>query len=69
MIPIAFHDITAKSIRILVSGMENRLEEPFKTMTSINWALFTEVGEESDYVRDMHKEIQPDLEDPRIKIL
>jgi len=39
--------------------MENRLEEPFKTMTSINWALFTEVGEESDYVRDMHKEIQP----------
>ena len=55
----AFHDITAKSIRILVSGMENRLEEPLKTMTSINWAVFTEVGEESDYVRDMHKEIQP----------
>ena len=55
----AFHEITAKSIRILVSGMENRLEEPLKTMTSINWAAFAEVGEESDYVRYMHKEIQP----------
>ena len=28
-------------------------------MTSINWSVFAEVGEESDYVRDMHKEIQP----------
>ena len=56
---IAFHEITAKSIRILVSGMENRLEEPLKIMTSINWAVFAEVGEESDYVRYMHKEIQP----------
>jgi len=55
----AFHEITAKCIRILVSGMENRLEEPLRTMTSTNWAAFAEVGEESDYVRDMHKEIQP----------
>ena len=28
-------------------------------MASINWPAFAEVGEESDYVRDMHKEIQP----------
>jgi|TARA_B110001452_G_C14820800_1_gene286535 hypothetical protein len=42
-----FHEITAKAIRILVSGMENRLDEPLKTMTSINWAIFVEVGEES----------------------
>jgi hypothetical protein len=28
-------------------------------MTSINWAMFVEVGEESDYVRYVHKEIQP----------
>mmetsp|Transcript_14248 Transcript_14248/g.29007 ORF Transcript_14248/g.29007 Transcript_14248/m.29007 type:complete len:956 (-) Transcript_14248:2231-5098(-) len=55
----AFHEITAKCIRILVSGMENRLEEPLKTMSSTNWAVFAEVGEESDYVRAMHKEIQP----------
>ena len=56
---LAFHDITAKSIRILVSGMESRLEDPLKTMTLVNWAVFAEVGEESDYVRDIHKEIQP----------
>jgi len=56
---VAFHDITAKAIRILVSGLENRLEEPLKMMTAINWAMFVEVGEESDYVRYMHKEIQP----------
>lgn len=55
----AFHEITAKAIRILVSGLENRLDEPFKMMSSINWAMFVEVGEESDYVRYMHKEIQP----------
>ncbi|OEU15407.1 Vps53_N-domain-containing protein [Fragilariopsis cylindrus CCMP1102] len=54
-----FHEITAKAIHILVSGMENRLDAPLKTMTSINWATFVEVGEESDYVRDMHNEIQP----------
>jgi len=55
----AFHEITAKAIRILVSGLDARLEEPLKTMTSMNWATFVEVGEESDYVRFMHKEIQP----------
>ncbi|MGK3733990.1 MAG: hypothetical protein ACI8RD_005085 [Bacillariaceae sp.] len=42
-----FHEITAKAIHILVSGMENRLDAPLKTMTSINWATFVEVGEES----------------------
>ena len=55
----AFHDITAKAIRVLVSGLETRLEEPYRMMTSINWATFDEVGEESDYVRYMHREIQP----------
>jgi hypothetical protein len=54
-----FHDITAKAIRVLVSGLETRIEEPLKMMTSTNWAMFDEVGEESDYVRYMHKEIQP----------
>ncbi|KAL3905009.1 MAG: hypothetical protein SGILL_009849 [Bacillariaceae sp.] len=55
----AFHDITAKAIRVLVSGLENRLDEPFEVMNSINWSMFVEVGEESDYVRYMHKQIQP----------
>jgi hypothetical protein len=54
-----FHDITAKSIRVLVSGLENRLEDPLKMMTSIDWGVFYDVGEESDYVRYMHNEIQP----------
>jgi hypothetical protein len=54
-----FHDITAKAMRVLVSGLENRLEDPWKMMNSINWGTFDEVGEESDYVRYMHKEIQP----------
>ena len=55
----AFHDITAKAIRVLVTGLENRLEEAYRMMNSINWATFDEVGEESDYVRVMHREIQP----------
>jgi hypothetical protein len=55
----AFHDITAKAIRVLVTGLENRLEEPFTLMLSVNWATFEEVGEESDYVRYMNKEIAP----------
>jgi hypothetical protein len=54
-----FHDITAKAIRVLVTGLGNRLEEPLKMMTSTNWAMFDEVGEESDYVRYMHKAIHP----------
>jgi hypothetical protein len=55
----AFHDITAKAIRVLVSGLETRLEEAYRMLTSINWAVFDEVGEESDYLRYMHREIQP----------
>ncbi|KAG7359706.1 Vps53 vacuolar sorting complex protein [Nitzschia inconspicua] len=64
----AFHEITAKAIRVLVSGLENRLDEPFKMMSSINWAMFAEVGEESDYVRYMHKEIQPYVSSSRTLI-
>jgi hypothetical protein len=55
----AFHDITAKAIHVLVSGLETRLEDASRMMTSINWAVYDEVGEESDYVRYMHREIQP----------
>eukprot|EP00980_Cylindrotheca_fusiformis_P011665 scaffold2751_cov131-Cylindrotheca_fusiformis.AAC.32 len=55
----AFHEITAKAIRVLVTGLENRLEDALNSMTAIDWAVFDEVGEESDYVRYMHKEIVP----------
>lgn len=54
-----FHDTTAMSIRILVSGLTNRTEEALKTMASINWGTFDVVGEESSYVRTIHEEIQP----------
>lgn len=55
----AFHEITAKAIRVLVTGLENRLEEPLNTMCNADWGMFEEVGEESDYVCRMHKEIVP----------
>ena len=54
-----FHDITAKSIRVLVSGLTNRLEGPFKNMSAINWGVYDTVGDESMYVLSMHEEIEP----------
>lgn len=55
----AFHDITAKAIRVLVSGLIVRVEHGLKPMTNTNWAGWDAVGEESDYVRSMHEEIEP----------
>lgn len=55
----AFHDVTAKCVRVLVSGLENRLEGALKLMTSINWGTLSEVGEESAYVRMIQKETEP----------
>jgi hypothetical protein len=54
-----FHDTTAKSIRVLVSGLSNRTENALKTMAGMNWGMWDAVGEESSYVRDIHDEIQP----------
>jgi len=55
----AFHEVTAKGIRVLVSGLEQRTELAFKAMSSINWGSLNVVGEESSYVRSMHSAIQP----------
>lgn len=55
----AFHDITAKSIRVLVSGLNNRMDSAMKDLSSINWAGYDTVGEESAYVRAMHEQIEP----------
>ena len=55
----AFHDVTAKGIRVLVSGLENRADKPFRDMASIKWADMDVVGEESPYVRAMHEAICP----------
>jgi len=55
----AFHDVVAKSVRVLVSGLENRIGGAMKEMSSITWASFDMVGEESTYVRSIHDEIEP----------
>lgn len=54
-----FHDTTAKSIRVLVSGLSNRTENALKAMLNMNWGTWDAVGEESSYVRSIHEEIQP----------
>ncbi|KAL9187955.1 hypothetical protein ACHAXT_006333 [Thalassiosira profunda] len=55
----AFQDVTAKSIRVLVSGLENRLDAPLKEISRTNWATFDMVGEESSYVRTIHLTVHP----------
>ncbi|GKY99434.1 vacuolar protein sorting-associated protein 53 [Mayamaea pseudoterrestris] len=58
-----YHDITAKSIRVLVSGLTRRVEDGLKPMLSHNWTAgdggMDSAGEESAYVRTMHDEIEP----------
>ena len=55
----AFQDVTAKSIRVLVSGLEQRLDVPLKEISRMNWSTFDEVGEESSYVRTIHVTVHP----------
>ena len=55
----AFQDVTAKSIRVLVSGLEQRLDAPLKEISKTNWQSFDMVGEESSYVRTIHLTIHP----------
>jgi len=55
----AFHDVTAKGIKVLVSGLVHRTDQAFKGMYNINWSALDIVGEESAYVRSMHDEVQP----------
>lgn len=59
----AFYDVTARGLRVLVSGLEQRVESAFRTeMSSRNWANLDTVGEESSYVRSLHAIIQPFVE-------
>uniref|UniRef100_A0A7S4J134 Vps53 N-terminal domain-containing protein n=1 Tax=Odontella aurita TaxID=265563 RepID=A0A7S4J134_9STRA len=55
----AFHDVTARSLRVLVSGLEVRTNEALREMSSKNWATMDSVGEESAYVRKVHGAVQP----------
>jgi hypothetical protein len=54
----AFQDVTAKSLRVLVSGLEQRLDVALKEISRTNWASFDMVGEESGYVRTTHVTVQ-----------
>lgn len=55
----AFQEVTAKSIRVLVSGLEQRLDAPMKEISRTNWSTFDMVGEESSYVRTINLAIHP----------
>lgn len=64
----SFHEITAQSIRVLVSGLINRIDPAFKDLSSIHWANCSSVGEESDYVRKIHEQVEPFIRAIRSKI-
>jgi hypothetical protein len=55
----AFHGITAQSIRVLVSGLMNRNDPAMKELSNVHWATWESVGEESDYVRKVHEQVEP----------
>ena len=54
-----FNEVTTVAIRILISGLESRLEPFFKELTSTNWSAFSEVGEESQYAQSICGVIEP----------
>lgn len=64
----AFHEITALSIRVLVSGLMNRNDPAFKELSSTHWAGWDSVGEESDYVRKIHEQVEPFVRTVRSRI-
>ena len=55
----AFQDVTAESLRVLVPGLEQRLDAAMKDISRTNWSTFDMVGEESGYVRATHLTVQP----------
>jgi len=53
-----FLDHIAKSIQVLVSGLESRVEPSLKELVNISWGTVELVSEESEYVRTIHKIIE-----------
>lgn len=45
-----FNDLAAHAVGILVSGVSDKLEEPFKVMRKIEWNRTSEIGDNSPYV-------------------
>lgn len=50
----AFMDLVAYAMKVLVGGIMERLDSPFRTMIQTNWAGDAQVGEESAYVHQFH---------------
>ena len=61
----AFLDLSALSIKVLVSGTLDKLEPAFKSMQGLNWATMSAVGEESPYVYKWQSILQEMI--PKIK--
>ncbi len=61
----AFMDVVAHAIKILVSGIMDRLEGSFRAMQGINWANISSVGEESQHVHQMNNVLQDVM--PRVR--
>lgn len=53
-----FYSVVTDAIRVLVSGLESRVEPAFRAMAAINWGSCEMVGEESHYVRSIHDAFQ-----------
>ena len=54
----SFNETLARAIQILAAGLESRIESSLKEISNTSWGSVELVGEESDYVRSMHKEIE-----------
>ncbi|CAM9322492.1 unnamed protein product [Hapterophycus canaliculatus] len=53
-----YYNVITQAVRVLVSGLETRVEPAFRAMSAINWGSCEMVGEESHYVRSIHDAFQ-----------
>ncbi|CAN0348631.1 unnamed protein product [Ectocarpus sp. 6 AP-2014] len=53
-----YYNVITQAVRVLVSGLETRVEPAFRAMSGINWGTCEMVGEESHYVRSIHDAFQ-----------
>lgn len=53
-----YYNVITQAIRVLVSGLETRVEPAFRAMSATNWGSCEMVGEESHYVRSIHDAFQ-----------
>ena len=54
----SFNETLSRAIQILAAGLESRIESSLKEILDTSWGSVELVGEESEYVRCMHKEIE-----------